>query len=169
MAADTTYPGVYVRENSTSVGTVTPVSTATAAFVGYTRRGPLDQPVRITSFAEYQRCFGGLSRRGAVGFAAQQFFGNGGATAVVVRVIKAGSADEATVTLTAHDHGHHHGHGHDHDERDSDDAEREPRDERDAYAEREREPRDDRDAYAERDRDRDEPDRDEREPYDRDR
>ena len=163
MAADTTYPGVYVRENSTSVGTVTPVSTATAAFVGYTRRGPLDQPVRITSFAEYQRCFGGLSRRGAVGFAAQQFFGNGGATAVVVRVIKAGSADEATVTLTAHDHGHHH----DHDQRDPDDAGREPRDDRDAYAEREREPRDDRDAYAERDRD--EPDRDEREPYDRDR
>ncbi|GAA2632095.1 phage tail sheath family protein [Paractinoplanes durhamensis] len=106
MPADTTYPGVYVGENSTSVGTVTPVSTATAAFVGYTRRGPLNQPVRITSFAEYERYFGGLGRHGAVGDAARQFFANGGSTAVIVRVIKEGSADEASVTLHGHDRDH---------------------------------------------------------------
>src|SRR5436189_132359 len=68
MPADTTYPGVYVGELSTSVGTVTPVSTATAAFVGYTRRGPLNQPVRITSFAEYERYFGALGGHGAGGW-----------------------------------------------------------------------------------------------------
>jgi phage tail sheath protein FI len=111
MATDTTYPGVYVSESSTSVGTVIPVSTATAAFVGYTRRGPLNQPVRIGSFADYERYFGGANRHGAVGQAARQFFANGGSTAVIVRVIKDGSADAAAVTLTAHDHHDDHGPG----------------------------------------------------------
>lgn len=117
MPADTTYPGVYVGEVSTSVGTVTPVSTATTAFVGYTRRGPLNQPVRISSFAEYERYLGGLRGHGAVGYAARQFFANGGSSAVIVRVIKEGSADAASVTLNAREHhDHDHGHGpHDHD------------------------------------------------------
>ncbi|GGN64251.1 hypothetical protein GCM10010112_24250 [Actinoplanes lobatus] len=116
MPAETTYPGVYVGEISTSTRSVTPVSTATAAFVGYTRRGPVGQPVRIGGFGDFERYFGGLSRHGAVGYAARQFFANGGTSAVIVRVIKEGSAEAASVTLTARDHGHDH-HPHDKDDR----------------------------------------------------
>ncbi|MEV0898922.1 phage tail sheath C-terminal domain-containing protein [Actinoplanes sp. NPDC049802] len=116
MPAETTYPGVYAGETATSTGSVTPVSTATAAFVGYTRRGPVGQPVRIGGLAEFERHFGGLSRHGAVGYAARQFFANGGTSAVIVRVIKEGSAEAASVTLTARDHGHDH-HPHDEDDR----------------------------------------------------
>jgi phage tail sheath protein FI len=124
MPTKPSYPGVYVEEISSSSQAITPASTATAAFVGYTRRGPLNEPVRVTSFAEYERHFGGLTRSGAVGYAAHQFFGNGGASAVIVRVIKEGSATAASVTLDSHER-------HEHEER--------GREERAERAERERE------------------------------
>lgn len=79
MPANASYPGVDVEEISGSSPVVTSVSTATAAFVGFARRGPLNGPVRVSSFPEYERYFGRLSRDGALGFAAYQFFGNGGA------------------------------------------------------------------------------------------
>ncbi|GHH78872.1 hypothetical protein GCM10018793_30460 [Streptomyces sulfonofaciens] len=93
------YPGVYVEELPSSVRTVQTVTTSVTAFVGHTRRGPLDQPIRVTGFADFERRFGGLSARSAVGHAVHQFFGNGGTVAVVVRVAKAGSGKAAGVTL----------------------------------------------------------------------
>ncbi|MFI0487129.1 phage tail sheath family protein [Actinomadura sp. 9N215] len=77
------------------------MTTATTAFVGFTRSGPLDRPVRVRSFAEFERHFGGLTRNGALGYAVHQFFGNGGAEAVITRVIKGCSAESACVTLDA--------------------------------------------------------------------
>jgi phage tail sheath protein FI len=99
MPTKPTYPGVYVEEIFSSVRTITPVTTATTAFVGHTCSGPPDRPIRVKSFAEFERHFGGLTGHGAVGYAAHQFFGNGGAEAVIVRVIKEDSAEAARVTL----------------------------------------------------------------------
>lgn len=93
------YPGVYIEELPSSIRTAAPVTTSVTAFVGHTRRGPLNRPVRITSFADFERRFGGLTSRSAVGYAVHQFFGNGGSVAVVVRVAKAGTGEEACVTL----------------------------------------------------------------------
>ncbi|MFI2211459.1 phage tail sheath C-terminal domain-containing protein [Streptomyces sp. NPDC020141] len=92
-------PGVYIEEVPSTVRTVAPVTTSVTAFVGHTRRGPLNRPVRITSFAEFERRFGGLTSRGAVGHAVHQFFGNGGTVAVIVRVARAGTGEEASVAL----------------------------------------------------------------------
>lgn len=93
------YPGVYVEELPSSVRTIQTITTSVTAFVGHTRRGPLDEPVRITSFADFERRFGGLSANSAVAYAVHQFFGNGGTVAVVVRVAKAGTGKAAHVTL----------------------------------------------------------------------
>ncbi|GHJ35087.1 phage tail sheath C-terminal domain-containing protein [Streptomyces sp. TS71-3] len=93
------YPGVYVEELPSSVRTIQTVTTSVTAFVGHTRRGPLNEPVRVTSFADFERRFGGLSSRSAVGYAVHQFFGNGGTVAVIVRVARAGSGKPASVTL----------------------------------------------------------------------
>jgi phage tail sheath protein FI len=93
------YPGVYVEELPSTVRTIQTVTTSVTAFVGHTRRGPLNEPVRVTSFTDFERRFGGLSARSAVGYAVHQFFGNGGTVAVVVRVAKAGSGKAACVTL----------------------------------------------------------------------
>ena len=94
-----TYPGVYVEELPSSARTISTVTTSVTAFVGHTRRGPLNEPVRVTSFTEFERRFGGLSSQSAVGYAVHQFFGNGGTIAVIVRVAKAGSGESACVTL----------------------------------------------------------------------
>jgi uncharacterized protein len=62
------------------------VPTSIAAFVGRAWRGPIDEPIAIGSWSEYERTFGGLWRPSTMGFAVQQFFTNGGEQAVVVRV-----------------------------------------------------------------------------------
>ncbi|MFD5383869.1 phage tail sheath family protein [Streptomyces sp. NPDC127074] len=93
------YPGVYIEELPSSVRTIASVTTSVTAFVGHTRRGPLNTPVRITSFADFERRFGGLTSQSAVGYAVHQFFGNGGTVAVVVRVTKAGTGKAACITL----------------------------------------------------------------------
>lgn len=98
-AAKPTYPGVYVEELPSSVRTISTVTTSVTAFVGHTRRGPLNEPVRVTSFTEFERRFGGLSAQSAVGYAVHQFFGNGGTVAVIVRVAKANTGKAACATL----------------------------------------------------------------------
>ncbi|MFJ1546124.1 phage tail sheath family protein [Streptomyces sp. NPDC088246] len=98
-AAKPTYPGVYVEELPSSVRTISAVTTSATAFVGHTRRGPLNEPVRVTSFTEFERRFGGLSAQSAVGYAVHQFFGNGGTIAVIVRVAKAGTGKAACAAL----------------------------------------------------------------------
>jgi hypothetical protein len=74
-----------------------PAPTGVAAFVGRTLKGPTDQPVVVTSFAQYQRVFGGLWQASTVSYAVEQFFENGGRTAIVVRV--ANGAQPPTLTL----------------------------------------------------------------------
>ncbi|HEV7975019.1 phage tail sheath C-terminal domain-containing protein [Amycolatopsis sp.] len=97
MPATPTYPGVYIEELPSRVRTITTVSTSVTAFVGYTAQGPVDQPVTITSFADYERRFGGLAAKSPVSYAVQQFFLNGGSIAIVVRV--AAGAGRASVVL----------------------------------------------------------------------
>lgn len=72
---------------------------ARTAFVGRTLRGPVDRPVLIKSFAEFQHGFGGLWQPSPLGYAVEQFFDNGGREALVVRVVNGARA--ATLTLTA--------------------------------------------------------------------
>ncbi|MHC3474027.1 phage tail sheath family protein [Streptomyces sp. 7R007] len=100
-AARPTYPGVYVEELPSSTRTISAVTTSVTAFVGHTRRGPLNEPVRVTGFADFERRFGGLSAQSPLSYAVHQFFGNGGSVAVVVRVAKAGSGKAARVVLAS--------------------------------------------------------------------
>jgi uncharacterized protein len=59
MAINQTTPGVYIREVSTLPPSVAPVSTAVPGFAGYTEKGPLATPTRITSMLEFEQIFGG--------------------------------------------------------------------------------------------------------------
>ncbi|MEU1179178.1 phage tail sheath subtilisin-like domain-containing protein [Streptomyces sp. NPDC005820] len=88
MATSVSYPGVYIEELSSAVRTITAVTTSVTAFVGATRRGPIDEAVTITSFADFERQYGGLDAKSLVSYAVQQFFLAGGSVAVVVRVAK---------------------------------------------------------------------------------
>ena len=100
MPATLTYPGVYIQEIPSGSRTITGVATAVAAFVGRASRGPVDEPVRITSLAEFERTFGGLERTSGLGYAVRDFYLNGGNLAVVVR-LGGDEAAAATITLGA--------------------------------------------------------------------
>lgn len=94
-----TYPGVYIEEVPSGVRTIVGVPTSITAFVGRTLRGPANTPVRIQSYADFERRFGGLWQRSSVSYAVQQYFLNGGADAIIVRVSR--NADPSEVTLAA--------------------------------------------------------------------
>jgi hypothetical protein len=87
-------PGVYIEEIPSGVRTITGVSTSTTAFVGKARKGPVNKPTEIHSFGEYDRLFGGLWADSPMSFAVQQYFLNGGTTAIIVRVTR-GAAVQA--------------------------------------------------------------------------
>jgi len=103
MPVPLTYPGVYIEELPSGVRTIAGVATSIAAFVGRTWRGPVDEPVMLFSYADYERQFGGLWRDSTVSYAVQQFFQNGGSQAIVVRTAtraaRAGVNAAAAATL----------------------------------------------------------------------
>jgi uncharacterized protein len=78
---------------------ISSLSTARTAFVGRTLRGPVNQPIFVKSFADFQRVFGGLWQPSLLGYAVEQFFDNGGREALIVRVVN--GARSATLTLRA--------------------------------------------------------------------
>lgn len=67
------------------------------AFVGRTLRGPLDTPVLVRSFADFQQIFGGLWQPSPLSYSVEHFFEQGGRQAVIVRV--ANSAAPVTISL----------------------------------------------------------------------
>ncbi|MFC5148204.1 phage tail sheath family protein [Streptomyces aureoversilis] len=87
MPVKVSYPGVYIDEVKSSVRTITGVPTSIAAFVGWAPRGRTDRPVHITSWADYEKQFGGVHRDSAMSYAVEQFYRNGGAEAEVVRLV----------------------------------------------------------------------------------
>lgn len=95
MPAALTYPGVYIEEIPSGVRTITGVPTSITAFVGRAWKGPLDEPVKVNSAADYERIFGGLWRPSMMSYAVRQFFTNGGSQALVVRVAARSGTDAA--------------------------------------------------------------------------
>jgi phage tail sheath protein FI len=88
MPATLTYPGVYIEEIPSGVRTITGVATSITAFAGASKSGPIDDPVQLLSFADYERRFGGLADASEMSYAIRQFFLNGGTEAWAVRVAK---------------------------------------------------------------------------------
>lgn len=86
-------PGVYVEEFDSGAVPMEGVSTSTAGFIGMAARGPvIGKPQLVTSFADYQRTYGGYLSEAKYGeyrflpYAVEQFFTNGGARAFIMRV-----------------------------------------------------------------------------------
>jgi phage tail sheath protein FI len=104
MPATLTYPGVYIQEIPSGVRTIVGVATSITAFIGRTRRGPVNEPITINGFADFERIFGGLWELSPVSFAVQDFYRNGGSQAVIVRLYApffATSADEEEALAAA--------------------------------------------------------------------
>ena len=98
MPAALTYPGVYIQEVPSGVRTITGVATSITAFVGRAAAGPTNAPTMLTSFADYERQFGGLDVASPMSYAVRDFYLNGGTQALIVRVLH-DDASTATITL----------------------------------------------------------------------
>ncbi|WP_426211296.1 phage tail sheath family protein [Massilia sp. TWP1-3-3] len=101
MPSALTYPGVYLEEVSSGVRSITGVATSVAAFAGAAERGPVNSPVHLFSYSDYERRFGALVEEFELGYSVRQFFQNGGTDAWVVRVVKSASRAEITLQSAA--------------------------------------------------------------------
>jgi uncharacterized protein len=91
--------GIQVEEERGPDQVIARLSTARTAFVGRTLRGPVNRPVLINSFSEFQHAFGGLWQPSPLGYAVEQFFENGGREALILRVVNGARA--ASLSLRA--------------------------------------------------------------------
>lgn len=91
--------GIQVEEGLGPDQRIAHLSTALTAFVGRTLRGPVNSPVPVKSFAQFQQVFGGLWQPSLLGYAVEQYFDNGGREALIVRVVNGASC--ATLSLCA--------------------------------------------------------------------
>jgi phage tail sheath protein FI len=97
-------PGVYIEEVELGPPPITGVSTSIAGFVGVTQMGPTTgQPTLVTSYADFERVFGGFLPESAdttdtstfLAYAVQGFFANGGEILYVSRVVGTGATPSA--------------------------------------------------------------------------
>src|SRR5687768_9568377 len=101
-------PGVYVEEVDTGSKPIEGVSTSTSGMIGVTERGPVNVPMLVTSYGEYQRVFGQALNAVDYGIhrflphAVEGFFANGGKRVYVTRVLNAGAAALAETELFRH-------------------------------------------------------------------
>lgn len=77
---------------------ITGAPTSITAFIGRTAQGPLDQAVTIASVAEFEQTFGSDPSY-LLGSSVQDFFTNGGTSAVIVRTLDPGNASAALQAL----------------------------------------------------------------------
>ncbi|MGH8904994.1 MAG: phage tail sheath family protein [Egibacteraceae bacterium] len=87
MPVNVTYPGVYIDELPSQVRTIIGVPTAVAAFVGPAVRGPDNEARHLTSWADFERIYGGLSDTSLMSYAVFHYYQNGGSEAEIVRVV----------------------------------------------------------------------------------
>jgi phage tail sheath protein FI len=112
MPVSVSYPGLYLEEIPSNARSIVAAPTSIAAFAGYSHPFKTtfpEQPVRLFSFSDFERYFGGIFRSGAIdtnlGHAVYQFFLNGGSDAYVVGLTPkyqlAGPATQAITPATA--------------------------------------------------------------------
>lgn len=97
----TTYyaPGVYIEEPDRGTKPIQGVSTSVTAFIGFTKRAEklqdssdyltrsiVGEPTLITSWAQFERYFGGYEEQAYLPYAVRGFFDNGGTRCYVISV-----------------------------------------------------------------------------------
>jgi phage tail sheath protein FI len=93
-------PGVYVEETSSGIKPIQGVGTSTAAFVGFTEKGPFNEAVLVTSWTQYTTVFGEFVPGSYLAQAVYGYFLNGGGNAYIVS-LGAGGSSEETPALAA--------------------------------------------------------------------
>lgn len=101
MPVTPTYPGVYIEEIPSGVRTIVGVATSITAFIGRSVRGPVDEPVTINSYGDFDRQLGGINVDYPMSYAIQDFYQNGGSQAIIVRLYTPDDTKPAKAKLNA--------------------------------------------------------------------
>ncbi|MBB6187816.1 phage tail sheath C-terminal domain-containing protein [Rhodanobacter sp. MP7CTX1] len=103
MPVTLSYPGVYIEEIPSGVRTITGVATSITAFIGRALMGPIDSdpdgPLVINSYGDFERAFGALDANYPMGYAVRDFYLNGGAQAVIVRLYESDGVSLANAAI----------------------------------------------------------------------
>lgn len=94
-------PGVYFEPSDQRVPALELGQTGVPVFVGMTRRGPLDVPVRVTNQDRFHEIFGERVPGGYLSAAVCGFFDNGGEICFVLRVARCEGGDDEDVARKA--------------------------------------------------------------------
>ncbi len=101
-------PGVYSNIVSSGNKPIESVGSSTAAFIGQATQGPIDKAMLVTSFAQYQKLYGGVAEGGNLAHAVYGYFLNGGSKCFInnVGAAKEGqTADEVAALIKGEDKG----------------------------------------------------------------
>lgn len=79
-------PGVYYERLDATAPRIVSIRTDIAGFVGIARRGPIDTPIPVESFRQFESHFGGFTGAGYLAFCVRAFFENQGRRCWIVRV-----------------------------------------------------------------------------------
>jgi phage tail sheath protein FI len=82
-------PGVYYETVDLDSSQITSLRTDIAAFIGIAERGPVQTPVPVTTFQQFQSLFGNFIPQGYLAYSVKAFFENGGDRCHIVRVAAA--------------------------------------------------------------------------------
>lgn len=94
-------PGVYYEPSEQRIPQLSLGRTGMPVFLGVTRRGPLDRPMRITSLDHFEEIFGEPIADGYLISALNGFFDNGGEICHVLRIAREKGRPGEDVALTA--------------------------------------------------------------------
>tara|TARA_B100000315_G_scaffold97056_1_gene89243 strand:+ start:3248 stop:4876 length:1629 start_codon:yes stop_codon:yes gene_type:complete len=86
-------PGVYVEEVDGGSKPIAGVGTAVAAFVGFTKKGPMNTPTLVTNWTQFVDQFGDFMENAFLAHSVYGYYNNGGGRAYVMRI---GGPDEST-------------------------------------------------------------------------
>ena len=85
-------PGVYVEEVDGGSKPIAGVGTSVAAFVGFTKKGPMNTPTLVTNWTQFVDNFGDFMENGFLAHSVYGYYNNGGGRAYIMRI---GGPDEA--------------------------------------------------------------------------
>ena len=92
-------PGIYYERVDLGRKGISAVRMDIPGFVGMAEKGPLDTPVKLDSWGQYQSVFGGLIPQSYLAYTVRGFFVNRGETCYVVRIADIAKAGKAEATL----------------------------------------------------------------------
>ncbi len=93
-------PGVYYQRADLDTGLIPGLRTDVAGLVGIAEQGPIDQPVRVTSWRQFASVFGGFAPEGLMAYAVRAFFENGGRVCHIVRTASLPSTTSSAPGVT---------------------------------------------------------------------